>query len=107
MNKIFLIFVAFLTVTVTHASDFSVVVDGKTFFCSESGEGSPNCSGKIKGFQNLLDSCLKTFTVAHCYSKTWPKFKAENPSCIYEAIPQCMAVCEQTFTSTHCAGDCQ
>ena len=108
MKNLFIAYcLSFVTCASFAAPQISVVVDGQTYFCSGGGPSSSDCGGKALGFQKVLDACMMNLSGASCMNQYWPKFKQNNPNCIADGQPACLAACMKNLSGAYCANECQ
>lgn len=68
-----------------------------------SGGGGNSCETAAKGFEKLLEYCSKSYSSGDCVTTHWPRYKANNPNCIYAGLDACLTYCSRSFSSGDCA----
>ncbi len=71
-----------------------------------SADSSRLCEKAIGGLETLLNACKEQFTGSYCIDKYWPNFKANNPTCVADAMQICIDNCKTQFTGSYCADYC-
>jgi hypothetical protein len=71
------------------------------------GSSGGSCQDVVRGFQQIMEACQRTYTGGYCAEKNWPAFKNANPSCAYAGVTICLEACQRTYTGGYCSEKCQ
>ena len=84
--------------------NISVMINGKNYVCSGSGSGSSSsgCEQKVKGIRTILTACGKSYSGGYCVGEHWPKFKSQNPDCLYDGLETCLEFCGKSYSPAYC-----
>lgn len=75
--------------------------------CGGSGSGGSDCSTKASSLKGILDKCMQNLNAQWCIENTWPKWKANNPSCVSEGSQVCIDKCVLNLNAQWCMTNCQ
>lgn len=88
----------------------SVIIKANTetkVTCGGGGSMGTSCDSAAAGFRKTLEYCYKNQSGLYCAQKYWPKFKKDNPSCIYSGMDACLEYCYKNQSGQYCAEMCQ
>jgi hypothetical protein len=83
--------------------DISVVIDGKSYQCTEGGETSLSlCQSKATAMFNKYNRCKESMASSTCFNKVYGLGQLDCP----EVSDSCYDACKESIASSTCFNKC-